>query len=138
MKDVVRGGLALVASVATFYFFGWMGSALLSALVPGKFPFTFGLAFLLSALLSVVVGRQVWVGSAALVGGRAPGLLGSIVTGAAVVGGIGFVAGFFGPLLIAPGANQGPLLGLFFTGPLGIVAGAIGGAVYALSRRNAG
>jgi high-affinity nickel-transport protein len=38
-----------VASVATFYFFGWMGSALLSALAPGKFPFTFGLAFLLSA-----------------------------------------------------------------------------------------
>jgi hypothetical protein len=58
-----------VASVATFYFFGWMGSALLSALAPGKFPFTFGLAFLLSALFAVVVGRQVWVGSAALDGG---------------------------------------------------------------------
>ena len=37
----------------------------------------------------------------------------------------GFVAGFFGPILLNPEANQGPLLGLFITGP----GGALGGAV---------
>ena len=41
---------------------------------------------------------------------------------------IGFIGGFFSPILLDPGANQGPLLGIFFTGPLGFVVGAIGGA----------
>ena len=40
------------------------------------------------------------------------------LSGALVVGGIGFVGGFFGPMIFAPEANQGPLLGLFITGPL--------------------
>jgi hypothetical protein len=38
--------------------------------------------------------------------------------GGMIVGGIGFAGGFFGPILLAPEANQGPLLGIFFTGPL--------------------
>jgi hypothetical protein len=42
---------------------------------------------------------------------------------AAVLGGIGFVCGFLGPIALSPNANQGPLLGLFITGP----ACAIGG-----------
>ena len=42
---------------------------------------------------------------------------------ALLVGGIGFAAGFFGPMIFAPGANQGPLLGIFITGPLGFLAG---------------
>ena len=33
-------------------------------------------------------------------------------------------------MILAPGANQGPLLGLFITGPLGFVAGAVGGGIY--------
>lgn len=36
---------------------------------------------------------------------------------AGIVGGIGFVGGFFGPMLLSPGSNQGPMLGLFLTGP---------------------
>jgi hypothetical protein len=42
---------------------------------------------------------------------------------ALLVGGIGFAAGFFGPIIFAPDANQGPLLGIFITGPLGFLAG---------------
>lgn len=42
---------------------------------------------------------------------------------ALLLGGIGFAAGFFGPMIFAPGANQGPLLGIFITGPLGFLAG---------------
>jgi hypothetical protein len=49
--------------------------------------------------------------------------------GALVLGFIGFAAGFFGPIILAPEANQGPLIGIFLTGPLGVVAGAIIGAV---------
>jgi hypothetical protein len=48
----------------------------------------------------------------------------------AVVGGIALVAGFFGPLLFSPGSNQGPLLGIFITGPAGFVLGCIGGLVW--------
>lgn len=44
-----------------------------------------------------------------------------------ICGGIGFVGGFFGPILFTPDANQGPLLGIFITGPLGLVVGAIVG-----------
>jgi hypothetical protein len=45
------------------------------------------------------------------------------ITPALLVGGICFAAGFFGPIIFAPGANQGPLLGIFITGPLGFLAG---------------
>ena len=35
----------------------------------------------------------------------------------ACVGGVGFAAGFFGPIVFRPEANQGPLVGIFFSGP---------------------
>jgi hypothetical protein len=54
--------------------------------------------------------------------------------GGAIVGGIGLVAGFFGPLIFAPGANQGPLLGIFITGPLGFVSGFVLGAIVGFVR----
>jgi hypothetical protein len=48
----------------------------------------------------------------------------------AVCGGaIGFAAGFFGPLLLTPEANQGPLLGIFITGPAGFFLGGLTGAL---------
>jgi len=50
--------------------------------------------------------------------------------GAFMLGVTGFVIGFFGPMQFHPGANQGPMLGLFFTGPGGALLGAlIGGAL---------
>ncbi len=48
-------------------------------------------------------------------------------SGAILVGGISFSAGFFGPMLLAPSANQEPLPGIFITGPIGVILGAIGG-----------
>jgi hypothetical protein len=44
---------------------------------------------------------------------------------AAVMGGTGFAAGFLGPLVLTPEANQGPLLGIFITGPLGVLLGLV-------------
>jgi hypothetical protein len=38
---------------------------------------------------------------------------------------VGFAAGFFGPMIFAPGANQGPLLGIFITGPVGFLMGLV-------------
>ena len=47
-------------------------------------------------------------------------------------GGIGFVVGFFGPMLIAfligSEANLGPLWGIFILGPGGVIVGSVVGA----------
>jgi hypothetical protein len=59
-------------------------------------------------------------------------MLNSMFRWAAILGVIGFLGGFIGPLIFTPAANQGPLLGIFITGPLGVVIGAIVGAIKAL------
>jgi hypothetical protein len=57
-----------------------------------------------------------------------------IFVGAALVGGISFIAGFVGPIVFMPQSNQGPLLGIFITGPLGFALGGVLGAVYSWCR----
>ncbi len=133
LVGLFRCGAALVAGVATFYFGGWMGGALLSMLLASELALF--LSFLASLVLAVFAARLVWTRSAAISRGRGAGILESAAAGALLVGGIAFCAGFFGPIIFAPDANQGPLLGLFITGPLGVVAGAIGGCVHGIRRR---
>ncbi len=64
--------------------------------------------------------------------------MGRIATGAGygalALGAIGFAGGFLGPMIFTPEANQGPMLGIFITGPLGLLVGAIVGAIVAASR----
>jgi hypothetical protein len=50
---------------------------------------------------------------------------------ALALGAVGFVCGFFGPIALNPSANQGPLLGLFITGPGGALLGLVLGGVAA-------
>ena len=45
-----------------------------------------------------------------------------------VIGGVLFIAGFAGPLLLSNG-NLGPLIGIFVTGPLGFLVGGLVGAL---------
>jgi hypothetical protein len=45
------------------------------------------------------------------------------------LGAVGFACGFFGPIALNPGANQGPLLGIFITGPGGAMFGLVAGVV---------
>ncbi len=52
----------------------------------------------------------------------------SVVGG--VVGALGFAGGFFGPMIFMPSSNQGPLLGIFITGPLGFVVGWLLGMIF--------
>jgi hypothetical protein len=54
------------------------------------------------------------------------------LVGGIILGGLGFVGGFFGPIIFTPESNQGPLLGIFITGPLGFVLGAVLGALASL------
>jgi len=57
------------------------------------------------------------------------------VAGAVIIGFPSFLVGFIGPIILTPHANQGPLLGIFITGPIGVVIGFIAGALYAQRRR---
>lgn len=49
------------------------------------------------------------------------------------VGGIAFAAGFIGPVLFSD-SNLGPLLGIFVTGPVGFLVGALIGIAYSARR----
>ena len=49
-----------------------------------------------------------------------------------VVGVVSFLIGFVGPIIFDPHSPQGPLLGIFFTGPLGAIAGAVAGTIIGL------
>jgi len=50
---------------------------------------------------------------------------------ALAIGGVGFLCGFIGPIVLRPESNQGPLLGIFISGPLGALVGAALGIVAA-------
>jgi hypothetical protein len=52
------------------------------------------------------------------------------------VGTISFLAGFVGPTILAPEANQGPLLGIIYTGPIGTLVGLLWGFLRAMRRRS--
>ena len=80
---------------------------------------------LLSWVVAFLVARFVWQSLTE----PDNGFVSSVFLWACVLGGIGFAAGFFGPLILAPDANQGPLLGIFITGPLGFLLGGIVGAI---------
>lgn len=58
-----------------------------------------------------------------------PALVLHMMIWAAVLGFVGFIGGFFGPMIFRPSANQGPMLGIFITGPLGFLVGLLFGLV---------
>ena len=58
--------------------------------------------------------------------------MGLAFRGGVIIGGISFLAGFLGPIVLTPQANQGPLVGIFITGPIGFVVGIIAGYIYSI------
>ena len=125
---LLSGIVSGFAFVATFLFVYWVP---FSVLMPDR---SSGAVPLIGSLTAAgLAAGFVWRALAT----AERGFFGAIAIGAAVVGTIGFIGGFFGPLIFAPEANQGPLLGLFITGPGGFLVGGIGGAVYWLINRRA-
>jgi hypothetical protein len=125
MHNVVRGFVALLTAVAATYFVYWTLGALL---------YSFGaphlVALVTSLAAAIAAARYVWIRSASASGG----FVRSTMMGALVTGAFGFSAGFFGPMIFVPSANQGPLLGIFITGPLGVMLGGAGGAIHWFAR----
>ena len=114
----------LVVVPATYFFIYWAPFSLVSFMEHRWIP------NLVSFLCAVGVGRYAWK----RLGSVPKGLVSSIFLGAIMLGSIGFCAGFFGPIILTPGANQGPLLGIFITGPLGFLLGSLCGLAYWLTK----
>lgn len=121
--------LRLLLSVAAFFGAWLLAFYVALMLLPDLLAWLQPLAALGFAIW---VARRVWARLEAITDASLPVFVG---IGAAALGGLGFVAGFFGPMLFAPGANQGPLLGIFSTGPAGGLLGAFAGWLVWLKRR---
>jgi hypothetical protein len=93
------------------------------------------LPYLLDILLALpgawLAARSTWQSAS----GETIGMGFSVLTGALIVGGVGFIVGFIGPMMMPSEASQGPMLGVLITGPVGLVIGAIAGLVYAIRHR---
>lgn len=126
MTQMLRVVLTAATAIAAFFFTFWIGGVVLDLFGLPVWPI-----IAIAPVVAIVAGRFVWRGS------DSPGLMQSVAEGGVLVGAIGFIGGFFGPLILAPDANQGPLLGLFITGPLGAVIGAVGGGVRWFARHGA-
>ena len=129
MRTLLRISVTFVSAVATYYFTFWFGGGLLDL---ANFPSWSSSAA--AVVAAILVARYVWVQTQPV---RA-GLARSVFLGAVVTGAVAFTMGFFGPIILTPSANQGPLLGIFITGPLGFVLGAVGGAIYWFVRKPSG
>lgn len=103
------------------YVLGWL--LLMLVLPPGGVAW---LGNLLALVIASLAARSAWLRSA----DPSHSALLFAGFGAAVLGSIGFALGFFGPMIFAPEANQGPMLGIFITGPGGALLGAVLGLIY--------
>jgi hypothetical protein len=120
MSGSLRKVAAVLTAICTLYFVYWTGGAILYGLgAPSRVD------LFIAAAAAIYAGRLVWNSGRS----GSPGFFRSVVLGGLLTGAAGFAVGFFGPIVLTPGANQGPLLGLLITGPLGLVFGAMGGAI---------
>lgn len=118
MKLFIRIIALILVVPAAYYFVYWLPCSLL--------PYEpRWIANVISLACAVAAGWFVWGRTAS----ASDGAISTIMLGAVLLGGIGFTGGFFGPIIFSSG-NQGPLLGIFITGPAGFVLGGIAGFIY--------
>jgi hypothetical protein len=126
VKTPFRAAVTFVAGVATYYVVYWFGGAALS--LANASPW---ISLLAAVLAAMAVARYVWLHTASV----ERSLVSSTIVGALITGGVAFCVGFFGAIVVMPDANLGPLLGMVVAVPLGLLAGAIGGAARWFMRR---
>ncbi len=81
---------------------------------------------IVSLLIALIIGVFLWKKTGTI----SNGLTKYIIMGGIIIGSIGFIIGFFGPIIFNPSSTQGPLLGILFTGPIGFLIGLVGGGIY--------
>lgn len=120
MRLAIRLLVLLIVAPLTYFLIGRAALLLVSA------DREHWIANIVSLICALGAGWYVWSRT-----GHGPTkIVSRIFYGGLILGGIGFIAGFIGPLIFSPGASQGPLLGIFITGPLGFLLGGIGGFAY--------
>jgi hypothetical protein len=127
MSRFARVLVLLFVLPATYLFIYWIPFSLL------PFPDQRWIPALVALTAAIGVGRYLWK----RLGAAGPTAASTVLSGGFIVGGVAFCAGFFGPMIFAPGANQGPLLGLLITGPVGFLVGLVGGLVFWRMKRRA-
>jgi hypothetical protein len=120
MKIAFRLIALLIVVPSTYYFIFWLP---LSLIPLGK---QIWIRNIVSLSFAFGMGWYVWTKSDSMPNK----LMTCMFYGAVMVGAIGFSLGFWGPIIFAPGANQGPLLGIFITGPLSFMFGGFLGFFY--------
>jgi hypothetical protein len=120
MNYFVRFILAFFSLVASYLFIYWMPVLMIRDHI-GKIP-----AHIISLIFAIGIGVLVWKKTGTI----SNGLTKYIILGGIITGSIGLILGFFGPLIIYPHSGQGPLLGIFITGPTGFLIGLAGGGIY--------
>lgn len=121
MKIVIRIILTFLSFVASYLFIYWVPFSL----IPGALNIQ-AIPLLVSLLIAAIIGFIVWKQTGTI----SNGLSKYIIMGGIIIGSVGFIIGFFGPIIFSPSSNQGPLLGLFITGPIGFLIGLVGGGIY--------
>jgi hypothetical protein len=138
MNKFIRIAIALFTAVAIKFFSFWIFIAMgprvdWRAGIDAHWKTRVMITTVLSWVCALVAGLFVWWMSGSIA--HPQRVARCAIFGAILLGAIGFAAGFFGPIILTPHSNQGPLLGIFFTGPAGVVVGAIAGAIYGRFKR---
>ena len=116
--------IAGVATFAAFYYVYWVPCAMILEMIHGRFQWMWIIRLLGSLVGAAGVAQYAWRHKS-----MAPrGLVSCMILGGVVGVGVGFSAGWFGPMIAGPG-SQGPLIAIV-TGPLGFLIGTIGGGLY--------
>src|SRR5438477_10896021 len=118
MQILLRMGAAFVSIMLTM-----LAISMMMAILRGDSTVLSAFIFLVVAIATIATW---WLA----VGGHNLGTSARAQTAmkwALIVGAISFLGGFAGPIFLKPESNQGPLLGIFITGPLGFVIGFIVG-----------
>ena len=124
MNPVIRSlTAALVAAAACWYIY-WVPVAIALELSVGRFRGMWIIRVLGSLAAAAGVAQYTWWHSSWV----PQGLLTCMAVSGVIIGGLGFAAGWFGPMIFDPG-SQGPVIAIV-TGPLGFLVGSIGGAFY--------
>lgn len=84
--------------------------------------------YTIAALVAIGISVLVWKRTSAK-----KNIISHIFLGGVITGTIMFILGFAAPLIFSPHATLGPLWG-FIAGPLGLILGMIGGAVYYIAK----
>ena len=121
MKTLIQITLTLFAVFILYLFIYWkiifkMPAARNVGLPPN----------VISLLIAIFIGILLWK----QIGSISNSLPAYIIAGGVIIGIISFILGFFGPMILMPDNNLGPVIGIIGTGPLGFVVGLFAGGLY--------